>query len=221
MSNNSRAEIKIEQSLHGYADGHRLLQSSRKFPTETAKTMLFMTDMSGPSMTAVFEPYLTGYALDEIGTYALGRTWYAPEMDRPGCVWTHTLFFKKSDIASIVDLRNILKLFKRPEKEASSWGLYNSPLYFDKFDALETPGSREANIGVTSGIIQNVLLALYGESAKQPVYIPSDDFSKFEELVILTWNQQWSALRTSFFFSTGSIANRKTSGRNFDLQGDH
>jgi hypothetical protein len=217
MSSNS-TELRIEQSLHGYADGHRLLQSSRKFPTETSKAMLFMTDMSGPSMTAGFESYLTGYSLDEIGAYAVGRTWYAPEMDRPGCVWTHTLLFEKSDIASIADLRNVLKLFSRPQKEPSSWLSYGSTMHLDKFEALETADSRQANARVKSEIVPSVLLALYGESAKQPVYIPSEDASTFEELVILIWNQQWPALRTSFFFSTGSIANRKTSRRHFDLQ---
>jgi hypothetical protein len=218
MINVEGTAIKVDQCLHGYADGHRLLQSSRKFPSEVNKTMLLMTDLSGPRMISGFDSYLTGYFLNEIKCYALGRTWYASEMDRPGCVWTHTLLVENSDISSIADLRMLIRLFKRPEKESFTWTAYNSPLYVNVSDQnyaqyasrLTTNGSRRT--------IPKLLHALYGPSSSQPVYLPTDDASKFEDLVISVWNQEWSTLRKAFFFSTGSIANRKISGRQFDLQ---
>jgi GTPase-associated protein 1, N-terminal domain type 1 len=210
--------IKVDQCLHGYADGHRLLQSSRKFPSETNKTMLLMTDMSGPRMISGFESYLTGYFLNEIGCYALGRTWYASEMDRPGCVWTHTLLVENSDISSIVDLRTLIRLFKRPGKESFTWTAYNAPLYIERSVQIHGNDATRSMINDSTRIMPQLLQALYGLSSSQPVYLPTDDASKFEDLVILVWNQQWSTLRKAFVFSTGSIANRKTSGRQFDLQ---
>ncbi|HUS10779.1 MAG TPA: hypothetical protein VMZ30_09960 [Pyrinomonadaceae bacterium] len=219
MSNNLQPPtIKIEQSLHGYADGHRLLQSSRKFPSGVTRTMLLMTDMSGPSMISGFESYLTGYPLDDIGTYALGKTWYASEMDRPGCVWTHTLLVETSDIPTLSNLRALIKLFKRPEKDPYTWRSYSSSVYLDVSRQLDASFSQGIIVDGSRSIIPNLLLALYGASPEQPVYIPSEDASAFEELVIRTWNQQWSGLRGAFSFSTGSIANRKTTGRDFDLQ---
>src|ERR1041385_2809698 len=107
MNRKREATIAIGQSLHGYSDGHRLLASSRKFPSQVNRTMLMMTDMSGPSMISGFETYLTAYPLPEIESYAFGKTWYAPEMQRPGCVWTHTLLIEDSDIGSITDIRSL------------------------------------------------------------------------------------------------------------------
>src|SRR6266478_6408008 len=85
--------ILLHQALHGYADGHRLLESSIPIPDDLKRLMLRMSDLSGTSMASGFQDYLTGYPLQSLDAYALARTWYAPEMPRPGCVWTHTLIF--------------------------------------------------------------------------------------------------------------------------------
>ncbi len=193
-----------------------MLTSSRKFPSQVNRTMLLMTDMSGPSMISGFETYLTGYALPEIGSYAFGRTWYASEMERPGCVWTHTLLIENSDIGSIADIRSLLRLFRRPHTDSSTWTHYTSSIDIDLCESSDLGESSEFLSNRL--IVPKLLLALYGTSANQPIYIPSDYTSTFEDLVLLVWSQQWSTLRTSFFFSTGSIANRKNSQRPFDLQ---
>lgn len=220
MSNTKQETlVKIEQSLHGYADGHRLLEASRKLSSEAERLMLHMSDMSGPSMIPGFETYITGYALTDLGTYALGRTWYAPEMKRPGCVWTHTLLIENSDLAHIKDLRVLLTLFRRPSVEASSWKDYKSTLHLsignDSYNAhLKTV----ALDGMPyPSVASNVLEALYGRYDKA-VYIPTSLPSQYEDLVFPIWNQQWPRLRRTFTFSLGSIANRKTSGKPFDLQ---
>src|SRR5882672_629479 len=84
--------IAIQQTLHGYSEGHRLLDGSIKFTDELARIVLRMSDLSGSNVVNGFEEYVTGYPLAALGFYALAKTWYAAEMPRPGCVWTHTLF---------------------------------------------------------------------------------------------------------------------------------
>lgn len=54
-------------------------------------------DLSGPAFRTGFESYLTGYPLKTFGLYCFARTWFALELPRPGCVWTHTLIIKNED----------------------------------------------------------------------------------------------------------------------------
>jgi hypothetical protein len=113
MSENLGA-AQVHQALHGYRDGHQLLASSLELSQEQQWQMLVMTDLSGPSFRSGFDGYLTGYPLDGGGFYCFSRTWFAPEMPRPGCVWTHTLLIRDADIARVRDIRSLSTYFRRP-----------------------------------------------------------------------------------------------------------
>src|SRR5262245_53670958 len=101
MSNSIQEAPKfvIKQALHGYSDGHRLLAFSCRLPRDAENLMLILSDLSGPGGGDQFDPYLTGYPLGSAGRYALACTWPAPEMGRPGCVWTHTLLLGEELLA--------------------------------------------------------------------------------------------------------------------------
>src|ERR1700722_18657090 len=112
---NTIPAVVVGQTLHGYSDGHRLIAASAVDVTSRdAKTMLVMSDASGPSTRTSSLGYLTGYPLVESGLYALARTWSAPEMPRPGCVWTHTLLIDFSDLAVLTSMSELLGAFRRP-----------------------------------------------------------------------------------------------------------
>jgi hypothetical protein len=106
--------IEIQQLLHGYSGGHRRLVSSIDLPLEADYAATTMSDLSGQSLVAGFEEYLTGYPLPKTSFYALARTWYAPEMDRPGCVWTQTLLIERGDLDQIPNFDTVLSYFVRP-----------------------------------------------------------------------------------------------------------
>jgi hypothetical protein len=142
MSARQNEVIKIHQALHGYSDGHRLLEASMVLPRETERVVLILSDMSGPSMLHGFESYLTGYPLPDAGLYAFARTWYAAEMNRPGCVWTHTLLIENADLAHIRDLRTLVRLFRRPQK-GQSWLAYQSPLVLSIISAYEDSADQD------------------------------------------------------------------------------
>jgi hypothetical protein len=205
--------IKIHQTLHGYAEGHRLLESSVKLPSNAARAALVLSDMSGPSMLPGFESYITGYPLPDINMYALGRTWYASEMSRPGCVWTHTILIDNADIAQIPNLTKLLELFLRPIK-GSSWSSYKLPIEVQIEDGERNFPEYASEFEI---LAHQVLKALYGGS-NEPVYLQAANSEHYENLLMLIWSQQWPRLRRSFKFCTGSLSNRKADGNPFDLQ---
>src|ERR1700722_10510293 len=83
--------IVVHQLLHGYAEGLRLLEGSIEVPEDLSRVMLRLSDLSGSNISIGFDEYITGYPLPSLDAYALAKSWYAPEMPRPGCVWTHTI----------------------------------------------------------------------------------------------------------------------------------
>src|SRR5450631_120749 len=105
----------IDQTLHGYEKGHRLLASSLPLSPEDDRALLTMSDLSGSRVADGFLEYITGYMLPSRGYYAIAKTWYATEMKRPGCVWTHTLLIPKLSIRGIRNAEPLLSLFVRPK----------------------------------------------------------------------------------------------------------
>jgi len=213
MSTRQDEVLQIQQTLHGYADGHRLLESSWTLPREAERVVLVLSDMSGPSMLRGFESYLTGYPLPDAGVYALARTWYAAEMPRPGCVWTHTLFIEHPDLARIRDLRTLVRLFCRPER-GQSWSAYRTPLTLSALLPYESDVNQDRFSEIAAA---GVLTALYG-SPDSPIYIPADTSTHYEHLLLSIWTQQWPRLRRIFRFCTGSLANRTIASKVFDVQ---
>ena len=59
--------ITIYQTLHGYKKGHRLIEKSNNLPLspETERTLLQLSDLSGPYMIEGFDGdgYITAYPI--------------------------------------------------------------------------------------------------------------------------------------------------------------
>ena len=205
-------EIRIDQALFGYREGHRLLQASRKFAPTTERSLLTLTDMSGPRMVEGFEEYISGYPVPGEESYAVVKTWYAPEMERPGCVWSHALIVQNEDIGKIADMASLLGLFQRP--------VYGETDYLDPYVRPVQPSTLMSR-GITHQFsipdAKALLAALYGKGEK-PVVIPARDSRFLENLILRVWSQQWPALRTAFRFCTGSLSSRAFGGQTFDLQ---
>lgn len=204
--------IKVHQALHGYSEGHRQLACSARLSPQDAKLVLVMSDVSGSGVASEGSSYLTGYPLSEGGMYALARTWSAPEMPRPGCVWTHTLFIDFPDLAAIGTPSRLAKLFARPS--ASSWSTYGMPVALDMLDAVE-PEPRMSML--EEDWLAAALNGLY-ESAGSRVVAKRDPAVPVDHLTLRIWDQQWPRLRRSFRFCTFTTKDRSTPGASFDLQ---
>ena len=203
--------MRIEQNLHGYADGHRLLAGSVDLPRQEKYLMLGLSDMSGRSMVPGFEEYLTGYPLPDAGLYTFARTWYAPEMERPGCVWTHTLLIGESDLGNVRNLGGLRRLFRRPTKgDKVSWDEYRVPLEYVE---------RGHDVSAAPWMEQHLAFALWGlYGADLPLFHPAEDARQLEDMLLALWSQQWPSLRFAFRFCSGAIGVRVSGGNPFDYQ---
>lgn len=206
--------IEIDQSLHGYQDGHRLIDSSISFDTNIKNELLKLSDLSGDRVSEGYKNYLTGFPIKKLNVYALARTWYADEMPRTGCVWTHTLYFKFSDLGKISNLYNILNLFSKP-----TFNEVNKLSYGKKIIANQSKIKYSDLLGLSDSQIKysyKILEALY--STNSPIALPSSNSSVLENLVFSIWMLQWADLRSQLSFSTGSIEFRTYFENYFDIQ---
>lgn len=201
-----KGAIHLHQALHGYADGHRQFAVSTTLKPRDAKALLTLSDSSGPGARFPEGGYLTGYPLADSGLYALARTWPAPEMPRPGCVWTHTLLIPFTELGALDDFRDLSNLFRRPQT--------GSPETYQ--NVLSWTPKQTSTSAINGEDARYILAALYGDPRRRIVAAPKR--SEPENLALAIWGQQWPRLRRSFRFCTFSAADRSIESAAFDLQ---
>jgi len=199
----------IHQALHGYNDGHRLIASSFSLSNADARTMIVMSDLSGAGVKPALSGYLTGYPLEGAGKYVLARTWAAPEMPRPGCVWTHSLIIENADLAALRSARGLLASFRRPDT-AFTKTEYLSPTTIP----LENVLGRRVSLTQREREIVNALYA----APEKMIVVEADDAEEDERLLTEIWMQQWPRLRRTFGFCTLAGMDRSKKGARLDVQ---
>lgn len=204
--------VNVHQALHGYADGHRQLACSVSLPTKDARLLLVMSDVSGPGVAPLGLHYLTGYPLVESGMYALARTWPAPEMPRPGCVWTHTLLIGFADLATLVSPSAIAELHQRPTAK-TPLDAYSTGVVVELQDHL----IRRSFSPEASSCFATLASALY-EHPNAQVWGRRGEGHAVDDAVLRLWDQQWPRLKRSFRFCTLTSRDRSQEGMPFDLQ---
>lgn len=198
-------EFYVEQTLHGYSNGHRLLQASLKLTEQDRKKMLVLSDLSGNEFVNGFEKYFTGYSLDD-NHIVLACTWYAEEMTRPGCVWTHSLIFDVNDLRFVGDdITSITKMLKKPDKD-SDFLSYSSPLTLRQNDHGELDENK----------LKYLIWCIWGN--ERPLVIYDDASANFEKEIIFLFLSQNDLLGEDFSFCTGSVALRGYEGKILQLQ---
>jgi GTPase-associated protein 1, N-terminal domain type 1 len=202
---------ELEQTLHGYDRGHRLLAASTRFSSEDDRAMLNMSDLSGSRVVDGFFEYITGYMLPSNEFYALAKTWYATEMKRPGCVWTHTLLLPGALLNELRDAEALTSLFVRPQLD----------LKFKYSDKLPVPVQAwQAGTLGSAALDKEEICALeelyrynkgvVGISAPSGVYC--------ESFLLKVWSQMWPGLREKVGFCSGALSLRVLGGKPLDLQ---
>lgn len=202
----------IDQALYGYSEGHRLLASSAEIGKEAHRTMLVLSDMSGPSMQDGFEEYVTGYPLADTEWYAFSKTWFAPEMPRPGCVWTHTLILSNEALSLLEDLRGLLSLFRRPK------GQLDFSAYMQKIEYRQRSLVSELPKPSYHRLTSAILSELYGYEKDYPVALAAEEALVFQDTIMAIWSQQWPAVRQRFTFCSGAMSVRRINGECFSFQ---
>lgn len=121
--------VIIHQALFGYSNGHHLISSSTSFNNKTLKILETLSDLTGTTISTDFDGYLTGYSLPEEKIYVISKTWFANEMPRPGCVWTHSLIIPFNTHEAQLQSINFDTLFTRPNISLPNYiEFYSNPI---------------------------------------------------------------------------------------------
>lgn len=173
--------------------------------------MVVLSDISGPN--AIIDPsgYLTGYPLLESKRYVLARTWAAPEMGRPGCVWTHSILIEFSDLAVLDEPVTLRGAFLRPSSTDQRKAYSHQLRYLNPTRNAEAHRD-QIPIGAVAA-----LRALYSFPEKK-ILLLADGVTDAEEAILMIWRQQWPRLRRQFRFCSSSFADRSAAEWPFDLQ---
>ncbi|MDV5501202.1 hypothetical protein [Klebsiella pneumoniae] len=199
--------MKLDHCLFGYDDGHRLIASSLPLGEESA----YLTELSDLAPGVVFgssKGYWTGSPAPSIGRYVLMYTWPAPEMPRPGCVWTHALLLEPAMLESIEDLSILQGVITRPGVSIEI-DYYRQPLEVD----LNKKNSSQLPLDIT--IVEKLIDSLYGKISTKIEVLSSD---RLDQPLFAVWSQQWPKLRRNFRFQTAvSRMQRPTGSARFDI----
>ena len=199
------SKIHIEQTLHGYSNGHRLLCASKKFPDSDAKKMTIMSDLSGNEFVRGFEKYFTGYKLSD-EKFVLACTWYAEEMNRPGCVWTHSLILGR-DVLSVINdnIKEVLSIFRRPQLN-EGFSFYEKGIEIEVRNGLDFETDK----------LKYLIWCIWGN--KCPLVIFADDSLIYEKEILFLFLSQNDLLDEDFSFCTGSVSLRSYDTKVVQLQ---
>ena len=178
------------QFLFGYDRGHSLVAGSDQLSARTEALLSRYSDAVPGINIETMQQYWTGMPVNS-NQYALISTWPAPEMPRPGCVWSHVVIIDRPTIAGISDLKIIRPIFRKPSKPID-YDYYRMPVQIGtSLDKLAVQASPEALMQGLRGVYDPELEG-YTD------YLQADrDEAAFE-----IWSQQWPELRHSFRFNT-------------------
>lgn len=204
--------MQIHQMLHGYNQGHNLIQGSIILPSnEDMDCMSTLSDWSEYINSQDEADYITIYPLENSEYYVIAKTWYANEMKRPGCVWTHSFLIPFHQLAQIADFRVFIDMFVRPKD--GFFDFYASPLQIDS--AVEYDKSLFAN-----NLTIPSLPIIYNELINQRplAFCIENDSIFYQYLCLLLMNYFPYQLLSQLSLSTGSSTVRTLSNKPFSLQ---
>ena len=201
--------VRLEQAVHGYENGHRLLASSSELVAADRRVLARQTDNADAGRVAGWDALLTGHPLPS-GLFALSMTWSAPEMPRPGCVWTHTLILDTEGLRAASP--SLLSLFRRPRGPVPETASYRQALTVRP----GAPPKRWLDFVKWA----EVLAWSFYEPPAPPVRVLRMDLHDDErhELLIGVWMMAWPALRATVSFCDAPQTPRLLDDRPFDLQ---
>lgn len=182
-------KLEVDQALFGYSEGHRQLASSVSLPSKDVYELSMRSDLSPGASLSGAKSYISGFHLPETRSYALIKTWPAPEMPRPGCVWSHVLLLSRSFLTKQVNLGVLEDLFRRPEGRADI-ASYNLKLKVKRM--AKSPKSCHE-------YVTNIISSYY---RYEPVLLNDTPDEAFERAMFDVWSQQWPRLRSEFSFRT-------------------
>lgn len=200
--------IKIEQTLHGYENGHQLLAASIQLPEHSRRIMDELSDLAGRSVDDEKYEYYSGYPILGGGMYVIAKTWHADEMSRPGCVWTHSFIISIEDMGKIKNPADILRLFARPKE--NDYVSYSKTLVLNE-------NQREDAFQWDEMRLWYIVNAVFGSGRNTLVVLDDLADNYIMELLLSVFLMLPEVLKR-FTFSTLSYMNRMYDSKEFSFQ---
>lgn len=207
MNKGTAVGHSVDQTLHGYRQGHRLVESSIQLDHESEALMLSLTDLLTVDPLKQGHSYLSGYPLRKANKFVLARTWPAHESMRPGSVWTHSLVIDYSLLTILEDLFPLLDLLTEPK--SLNFDTYGAPIALrDKLSNGQ--GGARASLDLSDDKrLPEVFRQMYGTRAQSFVCIESTARVQDEALTVGLWRQMWPRLRRDTSFFTADVGGVK------------
>lgn len=202
--------------LHGYDNGHRLLAGSVILKSSAdMDTIATLSDWSEYVAGDGRESsYVTAYPLRESRYYVIAKTWYAGEMKRPGCVWTHSLLIPFDLLNSIDDFKRISSLFERPS-EGKDFEYYSRQIDYENkqytkkdYQPLTVERGTAALVLASFLTAKNSSLLIGGASNNHP----------YEELMLGAMTAVPMQMMQYVSWTTGTGYSRKLEGKPLTCQ---
>lgn len=208
-----KKQPSIEQTLHGYEAGHRLLAQSCALTEEELGLLDRFSDLSGHlPLDTTFDSYLSGYPCGRY--YAFARTYLDSKARRAGTVLTHTLLVEQSVLVLVSDPDSICGLHKRPTSSTHR-ASYRFSLPWPELGLNPPFSAFETSSGSVDFMRQRALLTLFFGQSDRPL-LWQDGIDTWP-LVRYLWSLLWPAARAQFAFCTFALQTRRLSNRPFDF----
>jgi hypothetical protein len=193
----------MHQQLHGYRNGHQLLQTSTTLDRKDQELVDRLSDMAGSLRPGeLFPPYLSAYPLPSLEYYALAYTEQDLDAPRAGCVTTKTLLIP-------------MEYWER-EANPATLAANLKDTFADKvisIDAKETITALQLP-RVESPALVELVEALFLE--KRSAIVIFEAFNQ-EIIAIRLLTAFWPSMRKNFSICTFALSPRSLSGKSFDL----
>ena len=208
--------MKIEQLLHGYDNGHRLLAGSvllkNNVDMDAVATLSDWSEYVAPG--GGDSSYVTAYPLHESGYYVIAKTWYADEMKRPGCVWTHSLLVPFDVLNQVDDFKRLSGLFKRPSNVESLDEYSHTIAYENKNYSADDYRPVSIDRRIEASVLQSFL-----NIVNHPVVFEAQrDNEKVGDAILGVMNSLPQAFLQRLSWCTGTAYIRKLNGRSLTCQ---
>lgn len=198
----------IHQALHGYSQGHNLLATSCQLSQQDDERMKMLSDWSEYSGTSD-NSYITAYPLTDGRHYVVAKSWYADDMSRPGCVWTHSLIVDLKNIDDKFDFRELEVLFKRPSE-----GNYSS--YADAIKVVPLD-KIEAKYNYAKDMLIWLYVNLVNQDSKM-LYRVEQESGYYQSLILLLLQYLPIETLKNVGVCSGSAYGRKSAAVDYNLQ---
>ena len=199
----------IHQMLHGYNHGHNYIQGSIVLTSvQDMNKIAMLSDWSEYNSDDDYS-YLSCYSLDESGYYVFAKTWYASEMSRPGCVWTHSLLIRKEELVYIEDFRQLLNYFVRPTYSSD----YSKQIVYDDSVLSQVQSNLKQS---ASSLLWQMYYSLW--NGNRLLVLPLHESKEFcQELVLQFFNYLPSRQLSKINICTGTASERPFGNQNFTI----